>query len=368
VAASIGDVAARAGVSVATVSRALRGLPNVAPSTRARVLEAAAALEYVADPHASRLAAGRTQTIGVVLPFISQWFFTQVVSGAEAVLAAAGYDVLLYNVGGAAGRERFLRQLPFRKRVDGLLVVELPLSEREQHTLAGAGTPVATVGLAPSIFPGVTIDNVAAGVAATRHLVNLGHEEIGLIANLPDDPLHFPAPIERRRGYRAALADGGLHPRPELDVPGNFSLQGGAEAMAQLLAVRTPPTAVVAESDEMAIGALKTVRDAGLRVPEDVSVIGIDDHDMAHFVGLTTVAQPVVQQGEVAAELLLRELAGDGGRAGGDGPPRVVLPTKLVVRSTTGPPRRRRRSRGRALKPLATPAAAKDDSPASTRE
>jgi DNA-binding LacI/PurR family transcriptional regulator len=333
-ASGINDVATRAGVSVATVSRALRGLPNVAPSTRRRVLDAARELDYVADPHASRLAAGRTRTVGMVVPYITQWFFTQVVSGAEAVLAAAGYDILLYNVGGSAGRDRFLATLPFRKRVDGIIVIDLPLDAAAQDLLATLGTPVVMVGVPSRIFPTVTIDNVAAGVAATRHLANLGHERIGLVSSLPDDPLGFAAPIERRRGYLRVLAERGLDLRPELDVPGGFSMSGGAEAMAALLSVAAPPTAVFAESDEMAIGALKTIRDAGLRVPEDLSVIGFDDHAMAEFVGLTTVAQPVVEQGEVAAQLFLDRLTSGGASP----PPAVELPTKLRVRATTGPP------------------------------
>jgi LacI family transcriptional regulator, repressor for deo operon, udp, cdd, tsx, nupC, and nupG len=347
-AASISDVAKRAGVSVATVSRALRGLPNVAPSTRARVLQAADALDYVADPHASRLAAGRTRTVGIVVPLFTQWYFTQVVSGAEAVLAAAGFDVLLYNVGDSDGRDRFLRTLPFRKRVDGVIVIDLPLDAAQQQALASAGTPVVLVGIPSERLPTVAIDNVAAATMGTRHLINLGHERIGLIANLPDDPLHFTAPLERRRGYQQALEQRGLPVRPELDVPGGFSLQGGAEAMAQLLAVDEPPTAVFAESDEMAIGALKTIRDAGLRVPDDLSVIGFDDHDMAEFVGLTTVAQPVVAQGEVAAQLLL------GMTGGSAAPEHVTLPTKLLVRRTTGPPAAEGAERA-AMKTLATP-------------
>lgn len=332
-AATISDVAVRAGVSLATVSRALRGLPNVAPSTRARVLEAAEALDYVADPYASRLAAGRTRTVGIVVPLFTQWYFTQVVSGVEAVLAAAGYDVLLYNVGGSAGRDRFLETLPFRKRVDGIIVIDLPVDPEEQQVLAGSGGPVVLVGVPSEQLSTVHIDNVAAGAAATRHLVNLGHEHIALIANLPDDPLDFTAPLERRRGYQEALRERELPIRPELDVPGGFSLHGGAEAMAQLLATEDPPTAVFAESDEMAIGALKTIGDSGLRVPEDLSVIGLDDHDMAEFVGLTTVAQPVLSLGEAAAQILLEQLedatAGD--------PRHVLLPTKLKVRQTTGP-------------------------------
>lgn len=331
-AASINDVAARAGVSVATVSRALRGLPNVAPSTRERVLVAASELSYVADPHASRLAAGRTRTIGMVVPLFTQWYFTRCVAGAEGVLAAHGYDVLLYNVAGPEARRRFFADMPFRKRVDGIIVIDLPLNGREVGSLESAEAPVVTVGLRTEQFPSVTIDNVTAAMTATRHLANLGHSEIGLIASLSDDPLRFTAPVDRRVGYHRVLVDRGFPIRPELEAPGNFSMPGGAEAMARLLGVDRPPTAVFAESDEMAIGALKTVRDAGLRVPGDISIIGFDNHEMAEYVGLTTIAQPVDDQGEVAASMLLERI---------DRLPEarehVVMPTKLVVRNTTGP-------------------------------
>lgn len=334
-AASIGDVAARAGVSVATVSRALRGLPNVAPSTRERVLAAAAELRYVADPNAARLATGRSRTVGMVVPLFTQWFFTQVVSGAEAVLAASGYDVLLYNVGEPSGRERLLSEAPFHKRVDGIIVIDLPLDDAEQQALAALDLPVVLVGIASTRFPTVTIDNLAAARTATRHLVNLGHERIALISGMPDDPLHFAAPVLRRLGYQQVLNEAGLDVRPELDVPGNFSMRGGAEAMAQLLAVDNPPTAVFAESDEMAIGALKTVRNAGMAVPDDISVIGFDDHETAEYVELTTIHQPVSEQGELAAGMLLERVQPGQPQE----PASVVLPTKLVVRSTTGPRR-----------------------------
>lgn len=345
--AGIADVAARAGVSVATVSRALRGLPNVAESTRRRVLEAAGELRYVAHPHAARLAAGRSQTIGVVVPLFTRWFFAQVVAGAESVLTPACYDLLLYSVGSIQGRARFLDTMPFRKRVDGIVLVDLPLDDAEQAALAEQGVPVAAVGLRTRFFASVTIDNVAATAAATRHLTALGHTRIGLISSPPEDPVRLTTPWERREGYRRALREQALEVRPELDVPASFSFQGGAEAMARLLRADRPPTAVIAESDEMAIGALKAARDASLRVPEELSIIGFDGHDLAEFTGLTTIAQPVVEQGEIAATLLL-EVMND--PPDGD-PPQVVLPTRLVVRSTTGPPPAMRRASKAGARP-----------------
>lgn len=332
----IGDVAQRAGVSVATVSRALRGLPNVSPATRDRVLRAAEDLHYVVDPNASRLAAGRTMTVGMAVPLLTQWYFCQVVAGAEAVLAANGYDVLLYSVAGEQALGRFVRQMPFRKRVDGLIIVELPLGPGEFERIADQQVPVVSVGASHACAPSVMIDNCEAGATATRHLVNLGHERVGLISNLPDGVMHSLAPLRRREGYERVLEESGIGVRQDLIVPGNFSLEGGAEAMARLLAVDRPTTAVFAQSDEMAIGALKTVRDAGLQVPADMSIVGFDNHDMAAYTGLTTVAQPVLQQGETAATLLLGQIESPHQR--GD-MTSVVMPTKLLVRTTTGPPR-----------------------------
>jgi DNA-binding LacI/PurR family transcriptional regulator len=338
VSASIGDVARLAGVSVATVSRAIRGLPNVSPATRDRVLRAAAELQYVAHPHASRLAAGRTMTIGMAVPLLTQWFFTQIIAGAEGVLASNGYDVLLFGVSDADSMRRFVEDLPLSKRVDGLICVDLPLAPAQVAALRDRG-PVVTIGVATPHAPSVTIDNVEAAATATRHLVNLGHRRIGLISHLPPQALEFTAPVQRREGYEQVLVDAGIEIREDLIVPGNFALQGGAEAMAQLLSVGRPPTAVFAESDEMAIGALKTVRDAGLQVPGDVSIIGFDDHDMAAYTDLTTIAQPATQQGETAATLLLDLMRDDRDHDGTLDWTSVIMPTRLVVRSTTGPDR-----------------------------
>lgn len=340
-AASIEDVARLAGVSVATVSRALRGLPNVAPSTRERVKRAASELHYVVDPHASRLAARRTATIGLVVPMLGQWYYAQLFSGAEGPLVAEGYDILPFVVGGDEVRDRFLATLPFRKRVDGLIIVDLTLTEVEWQRLEAGSVPVVTLGIQRPSGIRLGIDNVGAARLATEHLLAHGHRRIGVISSVEDIPPQFQAPVERERGYREALASGGVEHDPSLVVPGNFSLRGGAEGMSRLLALPDPPTAVFALSDEMAIGALQVARDAGIDVPAEVSVIGFDDHDVAEYVGLTTVRQEVVEQGEAVAREMLA-LLDDPGTAGGDR--ELRLATRLIVRATTGPsPTTRRR-------------------------
>jgi LacI family transcriptional regulator, repressor for deo operon, udp, cdd, tsx, nupC, and nupG len=330
---TIEDVARRAKVSVATVSRALRGLPNVAPSTRQRVMAVAAELEYVADPSASRLAGGSGRTVGLVVPMLGQWYYAKLFSGVEAVVAAADHDLLPFTLSGPGGISRFVETLPFRKRADGLIIVDAPLAVEDLRRVAASGAPVVTLGLASELAPGLVIDNAAASRLAVGHLTGLGHRRIALIGGLTDDPFHFSVPVDRYRGYRDALQAAGLEVDPSLVVPGNFSLEGGAEAMHVLLAHDDPPSAVFACSDEMAIGAMQVARDAGRRIPEDLSIVGFDDHDVAEYVGLTTIRQDVVGQGEQVASMLLDLLSGGAGT-----PERRVLPTRLVVRRTTAPP------------------------------
>ncbi len=330
--ATIDDVADRADVSVATVSRALRGLPNVAPSTRERVLRAAADLQYVVDPTASRLAGGRSQTVGLVVPMLGQWYYSRVFTGVEGVVGARGYEVLPFTMSGAGGVGPFLEALPFRKRVDGLVISDTPLDAQQLDTVAAAGVTMVTIGSLMAGVSGLAVDNAAAARLAVGHLTSLGHTRIAQIGGIEDDPFGFSAPVDRFHGYQQALAAAGLDYDPSLAVPGNFSLEGGAEAMHRLLALEEPPTAVFACSDEMAIGAIQVARDAGLGVPEELSVIGIDDHEVSEYIGLTTIRQDVVGQAERAAQLLLDRLRDETVEAVHE-----LYPIRLVVRRTTGP-------------------------------
>lgn len=334
---TIEDVAARAGVSVATVSRALRGLPNVAPTTRDKVRTVALELGYRPDPNASRLAAKRTNTVGFGVPLLGTWYFSNVVAGAEAVCSAEGYDVLLLAIGSAEARHRTVTGTgPLHRRVDGLLLVDVRLDDDEVAVFATTGATIVTVGDRYDAFPSVAIDDAAGAEDAVQHLIDLGHRSIGIIGDLPGVALEFHVPGARRTGYQAALRRAGIAVRPDHDVPGNFSVEGGYEAMVQLLA-RTPrPTAVFAMCDEMAIGALAAARDHGLSVPNDLSIVGFDDHEMAAAVGLTTVHQPVSEIGALAARAMLERLDAP---AGSPPPPRhVYVPTHLAVRATTAPP------------------------------
>ena len=332
---SIYDVAALAGVSAATVSRSLRGEPKVAPATRQRVSEAARALSYVASPQASGLASGRTRTIGVIVPYVTRWFFSHLVAGVADVLRETGYDVLLYHLGSAAERDRFFDRMPLARRVDGVVTCSMPLDERHTLALRALDIPHVCIGSPLPGRPSVSVDEVAAVQSAVHHLLHQGHERIGYLAGRPDDPAFgfLSAPL-RRKGFQQAIAASQHDVDPRLVVAGRYGVQGGASAMASLLAGPVLPTAVVAEYDELAMGALMTLRRAGLRVPQDISVVGVDDHEMAEVVGLTTVRQDVYEQGAVAARLMLGELA-----AGPVTERTQVLATELVLRGSTAPPR-----------------------------
>lgn len=327
----IEDVADAAGVSVATVSRALRNLPNVAPSTRDRVHAIADELGYRPDPAASRLAAGRTMTIAVAVPAVSSWYFSQVIGGAEAVLAEAGYDMLVMTVSGDDARKRFLRNaMTMNRRVDGMILTDLRIPDDEAAELAASNIRVVTIGFQTEAISSVMLDDVAVGETATRHLLDLGHRRVGLIQGLPDDALRFAVPKRRRAGYEAALANHGIDADEALIASGNFSVHGGREAMADLLELADPPTAVFAMSDEMAMGAMKTARDAGLSVPGDLSIIGVDDHEISPVVDLTTVRQSVPANGAIAARWIVEDLSLEACVVRTEQPP-----TELVVRSTT---------------------------------
>jgi len=340
---SIKDVARDVEVSTATVSRALRGLQGVSEETRERVMESARRLGYVPSPSAAGLASGHTRTVAVIVPRVTQWFFAAIVQGAEEVLRERGYDLLLYNLAGdASARHRVFETSLLTKRVDAVLVLSLKPSPDELERLAMLGRPVTIVGADMPGWATVRIDDQEAAATATRHLLELGHERIGYIGGATEGVLDFTAPSARLAGYRCTMQVAGRAREDDLEADGEFTVAGGREAARTLLSLPDPPTAIFAASDEMAIGALRAARELGVRVPEDLSVIGIDDHEMASYFDLTTVAQPAHEQGRVAAAQVLAALAGEDWS-----PEQVILPTELIVRRTTAAPVRRARRRGR---------------------
>jgi LacI family transcriptional regulator, repressor for deo operon, udp, cdd, tsx, nupC, and nupG len=335
--AGIEEVARAVGVSSATVSRALSGRGHVSVATRARVLEAARELGYVVSSSASALATGRMRNVGVVIPFLNRWFYGAVVEGAESALLEQGYDLTLYNLGGGVDERRSVfEHFLLRKRVDAVIAVSLELTEAEVARLHEVGKPMVGVG---GPLPGVrtlSIDDLAVSRLATEHLIGLGHRRIAHIGGDRAVEMDFHLPTTRRLGYQAALVDAGLPDDPRLFQAGDFTMQGGYAAAKQLLGVpHDRPTAIFAASDEMAFGAILAARDLGMDVPRDVSIVGIDDHDLASFFQLTTVAQYPMLQGRMAVDVLMQEL-----HPGHPEPDSLntPLPYDLVVRSSTARP------------------------------
>lgn len=324
---TIRDVAAAAGVSTATVSRALRGLPNVDEATRQRVRDVATHLDYVISPSASRLASGRTGSVAVITPAVSRWFFATVLSGVESVLQDAGVDLLLQSTATST-----ISPARLRGRVDGVLAISVPPEDPQLQRVIDLGLPTSLIGTWCEGAPSVMIDDVQAAVTATKHLIDQGHRRIGLISGSADRQPATPSHA-RRAGFLDVMNNAGLE--PSLEAGGYFTIDGGEQAMEQLLSSATPPTAVFAMSDEMAFGAMRALRRHGLTPGKDVALVGIDGHDMSEYLELTTVAQPVVELGRIAATWMLEQLA--------DGPVRpvesILVPTTLLVRGSSGRPR-----------------------------
>lgn len=339
---SVEVVAERAGVSVSTVSRALRSVPGVSAATRKRVQDAADELGYSASPAASRLATGRTMTVGIVVPILAKWFFGKVIGEATHTLREAGFDVLLFELATPGQRERFFGSAHLHGRTDGVIIMALQPSEAELETLTAQGQAVALLGAETQGIGSVSVDNVGAGRAAVRHLLNLGHERIAFIGIRDEEGSNLGGvpPLQRLMGYREALSEVGLPRDSKLEQFDENSVTGGAAAMSRLLVAEKVPTAAFVASDEMAFGVLKVLRKAGLDVPRDFSVLGFDNHELCEVVDLTTMDHEVAEQGQDAARILLDIL-------NGRPPAALVRPARLVVRETTAPPR--------ALRSTATP-------------
>jgi DNA-binding LacI/PurR family transcriptional regulator len=335
VGATIRDVARAAGVGLGTVSRVLNGSALVSAATRQRVLDVIAELQYTPSEIARRFAAGNTLTVATIAPFFTRPSVVERLRGIEVALAASGYNLVVFNVETAARRDACLRDVPRRDRADGVIIISLAPRPAEAEALRSAGVPVVLVDGLGEGLAHVLIDDVAGGALATRHLIELGHRRIAFVGDPLDDPLTFNFTSSRHRyeGYQRALCQAGIGPRDEYHRHG---LHGRYEARVlarELLLLDEPPSAVFAASDTQAMGVLEAARDVGLQIPAQLSVIGFDDIDVAEYLGLSTVRQPLFESGARGAELLLTLIAGE---------PRPkapeFLPVELVPRATTAPP------------------------------
>ena len=320
---TIRDVARLAGVSSATVSRVLNDLPLVTGPTRERVRRAIDELDYRPSTAARSLTSGRTRAIGVVAPFFTSPSVVERLRGIAARLADSDYALVLHDVETLEQRADALAEFAHRDRVDGLLVISLPLADDERAALE-QDVPMVLVDVPDASHRDLATDDVHGGRLATDHLLEAGHARIGFVGDAPANPFGFLSSEHRRRGYQRGLREAGFEPLMELQQRGPH---GRVEARAladRLLGLDDPPTAIFAASDIQAVGVIEAVRARGLRVPEDVAVIGFDDIELAAIVGLTTVRQPLQESGLRGAELLLAQLEGREPRDGALAPLEVV--------------------------------------------
>jgi DNA-binding LacI/PurR family transcriptional regulator len=326
---TIKDVAARAGISTSTVSRAMRGAPRISAETREAVFRAMEELGYRPNAAARTLAHRRSHTIGVLVTDLHSHFYPEVLDGIESVAEEHGYTVVIMSGKRRAAAEQAALSTLLELRVDGIVCVASKLG-RESLLEASRATPLALLTPTPRLprVDCVRNDDVAGAKLVVDHLTALGHRSIAMI-----DGTEELAGVERRRGYEEAMTAAGLASEI-LVVPGGYTESGGYDAARQLLASADPPTAIFAANDDSALGVLNAVGEAGLEAPGDLSVVGYDNTTIAAVghISLTTVHQPREEIGAATMRTLLQRIAQPKRPA-----QRIMIQPVLVSRSTSGP-------------------------------
>ncbi len=331
--ATIKDVAKEAGVGVGTVSRVINNSDAVSDSTRHKVLSAIATLDYTPNANARRLSLGKTMTIAVIVPFFTRPSVVERLRGIEKVLAASDYDLILYNVETVHRRRDCFQNVSRRERVDGMIIISLMPTDAEAERLKQTGVPIVLVDTHHAEFDSIMIDDVAGAYRATRHLIDLGHTKIAHIGDFVDNPFNFQQIHDRYQGYRQALKEANIPFRADYHLEGEHSRREAQRLAYEVLTNHDPPTAIFTFSDTQAIGVLEAARGLGVHVPEQLSVIGYDDIEIAEYLHLTTIRQSLFQSGLDGGQLLLETMA-----IRDQKPQEYLLPTELIVRGTTAPP------------------------------
>jgi len=331
---TIHDVAKRAGVGIGTVSSVLNDSRPVNEATRQKVLAAVEELDFVPNPSGRRLSMGKTHTIAVIITYFTLASQFERLRGVMSVIAETDYDISLFAVETIPQRNKVFQTVPRRGRVDGLLIFSLTPTKADLRRIREQHIPTVLVEAAHPELSHLYLDDISAARAAVEHLIELGHRKIAYISDYLDDLFNSGFSRNRYLGYCQALEAAGLPIRPKYQRQGWHSRENGRNMAVELLKLPNPPTAIYCFSDELALGVLEAARELDLDVPKDLSVVGYDDVEVAHFAQLTTVSQNLFESGVQGVELLLDVIENP------EVPPiQREFPTQLIIRQTTGPPR-----------------------------
>jgi len=330
---TIYDIAREAKVGIGTVSRVFNDHPSVSKETRERVLRVANRLSYRPHPYARGLARKRTNSIMAVIPFFTTFFFMEILQGVQSKLSELDCDLLLVGVNHPDQVEESLRHNVQRNRVDGILFFSMRMPDTFVEQFLHHRTPLVLVDAFHKDFDSLAVDNQQGAYVATNHLIASGHRRIGMLnANVESIPAR-----ERLRGYRKAMEDAVLTIDPTLVKNSSsprldgFTRESGYEVMQQFIRMgRKMPSAIFVSSDIQAAGAIAAIGEAGLKCPEDISIVGFDDIELASHLGLTTMRQPMFEMGVLAAEVLLARLEEPNRE-----PIHTMFVPKLIVRKTS---------------------------------
>ena len=327
---TIHDVARIAGVGIGTVSRVINNSPGVKPATRSRVLSAIAQLNYRPNPIARSMISKRTGAIGVIVPFFTRPFHTELLRAVQASLSRSGKELVLYDVENVTQRNYYLSELPMLGRVDGLLLLSLPVDDEFAVVIKESGIPVVLIDTYSPFFTSLVVENIEGAYQAVKFLIELGHRRIGFINGVIEGNIKFNQANDRLIGLHRAFGEAGLLFEPELMLTSEWNRFGGKQAALQLLSQEKRPTAIFAASDMQAIGVLEAAKDLHLNVPDDVSVIGFDGIEVAELLELSTIQQPMQRLGELGVRKLNEIM-----KKPQQLPELIRLNTTLIARRTT---------------------------------
>lgn len=325
---TIYDVAKLANVTIATVSRVINGKDNVALDTKQRVQKAIEELNYYPSPMASGLSSSRSQQVGILVPFFFGEFFLKILQ--NIVKELENYEIILYDASSPDAKKKILAKVSGEDKLDGLLIVSLPILNDEDYLLKKAHFPTVLLDNKHPAYNSVYFDNRLGAFNAVNHLTQLGHKKIALITGAPEEPFQIPVAKDRLQGYKMGLSMSEIPIQDRFIMINDWSRDGAYKLARKVLSQKEPPTAILAISDDQAMGVLEACKDSGLSVPEEVSVMGYDNLAFSEYLGLTTVDQPLGTLAQIGLNMLMEEIER----------PRlkkesIVLLPNLMIRKTT---------------------------------